>query len=84
MNQDWRGIVRSCNSLLARALKMEERDPETAEILRYFAEVKALTICEVVPGTLAEARRALVAVPNRKHGFKGGPSWLFRSTSMAR
>lgn len=69
-HQDWRRTVRDVKSLLARALNVEERDPVCAEIFRYFAEQKALLLCEVVPGPLAVARRALVLRARRHHGHQ--------------
>lgn len=57
--QDWRRLVRSWHSLLAWALKIEPRDPEGAEILRLWAGEKARLLCEVSPGSIEAARKAL-------------------------
>lgn len=66
MHRDWRRTVRDVKSLLARALKVEERDPVEAEIFRYFAAHKALLLCQVAPGPLNVARLALATPLGRR------------------
>lgn len=66
-HQEWHRTVRDVKSLLARALKAEERDPVEAEILRYFAAHKALLLCQVPPGPINVARLALTEPVGRRH-----------------
>lgn len=68
----WAAAIRDIKDLLAWALKLDERDPEGAEILRLWAGKKAAGMCQVPERSQSAAAAALRSQARIFSGKKSG------------
>ena len=81
----WAALIRDIQELLSGALKLDQRDPEGAEILRLWADEKATGLCEVPsqsPSVAAAALRAQAQkFPQKKIRGRGARSQKYWAVS---